>query len=262
LVRNNTGVTIPKGTLVAATGAEPSGRIDVAPFEVTGLQDSELKVMGVATTSIANGVNGTVMSFGTLSGIDTRGDVSSAIAVGDETWAEGDVLYAHPTVDGKLTNIRPQHDLAVAFITVRHASTGKLAVRIVPGNFHLEWMHDVNITGTIADNELLAYDSTSSLWINQTASEAGLVAEGDSRLTDARTPTAHASTHASGGSDAITIAQSQVTDLTTALAGKVDEVNGAVTTASTSSTVVRNITLSTSDPSGGMDGDVWLKYTP
>jgi hypothetical protein len=48
----------------------------------------------------------------------------------------------------------------------------------------------------------------------------------------------------------------------TQLNGKVDEVDGAVTTASTSATVVRNITLSTSDPSGGMDGDVWLKYTP
>lgn len=47
----------------------------------------------------------------------------------------------------------------------------------------------------------------------------------------------------------------------TQLNGKVDEVNGAVTTASTSSTVVRNITLSTSDPSGGSDGQVWLKYT-
>jgi hypothetical protein len=59
----------------------------------------------------------------------------------------------------------------------------------------------------------------------------------------------------------ITLAQSQVTGLTTDLAAKVDEVNGAVTTASTSLTVVRNITLSTSDPSGGADGDVWLKYT-
>jgi hypothetical protein len=47
----------------------------------------------------------------------------------------------------------------------------------------------------------------------------------------------------------------------TQLNGKVDEVNGAVTTASTSATVVRNITLSTSTPSGGMDGDVWLQYT-
>jgi hypothetical protein len=178
--------------------------------------------MGVATANISNGVNGTVMSFGTLRNIDTRGNVASAIAVGDETWAEGDILYAHPTVDGKLTNVRPQHDLAVAFITVRHASSGQIAIRIVPGNFHLEWLHDVALTTPIADNELLAYDTTSATWINQTATEAGLVAEGDSRLTNSRTPTAHASTHASGGSDAITVAQSQVTNLSTSLAAKAD----------------------------------------
>ncbi len=174
LVRNNTGSTIPKGTLVSASGAEPSGRIDVAPHSTTGTQDSELRVMGMATANISNGVNGEVISFGTLVGIDTRGDTASAIAVGDETWAEGDILYAHPTVAGKLTNVRPQHDLAVAFITVRHASTGQIAVRIIPGNHHLEWLHDVAIDGTPADNELLAYNSASSLWINQTAEEAGV----------------------------------------------------------------------------------------
>jgi hypothetical protein len=173
LVRNNTSSTILKGTLVAATGAEPSGRIDVAPFEVTGLQDSELRVMGVATANISNGVNGTVMSFGTLRNIDTRGNVASAIAVGDETWAEGDILFAHPTVDGKLTKVRPQHDLVVAFITVRNATAGQIAIRITSGN-HLEWLHDVNITGTVADKEILSYDNASSLWINQTANEAGL----------------------------------------------------------------------------------------
>ena len=46
----------------------------------------------------------------------------------------------------------------------------------------------------------------------------------------------------------------------TQLNGKVDETNGAVTTAATGSNVVRNITLSTSAPSGGSDGDVWLVY--
>lgn len=51
---------------------------------------------------------------------------------------------------------------------------------------------------------------------------------------------------------------SQITDLTSNV---VSRANGTVATASTSSTVVRNITLSTSDPSGGIDGDVWLKYT-
>ena len=163
LVRNNTGATISKGTLVAATGAEPSGRIDVAPFEVTGLQDSELRVMGIATANIASGVNGTVMSFGTLTGLDTRGSTASPLAVGDETWAAGDILYAHPTVDGKLTNVRPKHDLAIAFITVRNATAGQISIRIVPGNFHLEWMHDVAIDAP-AEGQVLQYDGTD--WVN------------------------------------------------------------------------------------------------
>lgn len=53
--------------------------------------------------------------------------------------------------------------------------------------------------------------------------------------------------------------------LDTALSGldlKVNRSNGTVTTASTSLSVVRNITLSTSAPTGGSDGDVWLVYTP
>jgi hypothetical protein len=184
--------------------------------------------MGLATANISDGVNGTVMSFGTLKDIDTRGDVASAIAVGDETWVAGDILFAHPTEDGKLTNVRPQHDLVVAFITVRHASAGQLAVRITSGT-HLEWLHDVNITGTIAENELLAYDATGSLWVNRTASEAGLVTDDDSRLSDDRTPVTHAASHGPSGSDEITIDQSQVTDLEADLGGKLDLSGGTMT---------------------------------
>ena len=99
LVRNNTDSTLLKGTLVGAVGAEPSGRIDVAPFEVTGGQDSELRAMGIVVSNISNGVNGEVISFGTLTGLDTRGSTASALAVGDETWAAGDILFAHPTVN-------------------------------------------------------------------------------------------------------------------------------------------------------------------
>jgi hypothetical protein len=40
----------------------------------------------------------------------------------------------------------------------------------------------------------------------------------DSRLTDSRTPTAHAASHASAGSDPVTLAQSQITGLVAALA--------------------------------------------
>lgn len=61
---------------------------------------------------------------------------------------------------------------------------------------------------------------------------------------------------------AITIGTAQVTGYGS---GLVSQTNGAVTTAAVGSAVVRNITLSTAAPgtaSGGMDGDVWLVYTP
>jgi hypothetical protein len=47
-----------------------------------------------------------------------------------------------------------------------------------PATFLIDDLTDVTITGTPADNELLGYDSGSSLWINQTAAEAGLSATG------------------------------------------------------------------------------------
>lgn len=48
--------------------------------------------------------------------------------------------------------------------------------------------------------------------------------------------------------------------ITTTAINAVDRTNGFVTTASTSSGVVRNIFVSTNDPSGGVDGDIWVKY--
>lgn len=50
--------------------------------------------------------------------------------------------------------------------------------------------------------------------------------------------------------------------ITPAAIGAVNVINGQVTTASTSSNVVRNITVSTSAPTSaqGSDGDIWVQY--
>lgn len=40
----------------------------------------------------------------------------------------------------------------------------------------------------------------------------------------------------------------------------VSRTNGSVTTANSSSSVVRNITLSTTTPTGGSAGDLWFRY--
>lgn len=100
---------------------------------------------------------------------------------------------------------------------------------------------------------------------------------------------AHKSTHASGGSDALSPAdigaapsshthtRSQITDfahthpggdITSAVAsasyassaGNADTVDGLHVTGS-GTPGLRKITISTADPSGGADGDVWFKYS-
>jgi hypothetical protein len=98
--------------------------------------------------------------------LDTRGDVVSSIAVGDETWAAGDILYVHPTVAGKLTNVKPEHAITVAIIITRHQSVGVLFVRPSSGG-HLEDIHDILInTGSLTNGQVLSYNSTSGLWEN------------------------------------------------------------------------------------------------
>jgi hypothetical protein len=53
-------------------------------------------------------------------------------------------------------------------------------------------------------------------------------------------------------------------DIQTQLDGLVSQTNGVVTTAATGSAVVRNVSFATATPgtADGMDGDVWLVYTP
>jgi hypothetical protein len=54
------------------------------------------------------------------------------------------------------------------------------------------------------------------------AASGEVVKGSDTRLTDARTPSAHASSHAAAGSDPLTLSESQVTNLVSDLAGKQD----------------------------------------
>lgn len=61
----------------------------------------------------------------------------------------------------------------------------------------------------------------------------------DARLSDARTPTSHAASHASGGSDAVTLAISQVTNLQSSLDAKVGSVIAGITGAVAITNVVK-----------------------
>ena len=165
-IRNETTSSIPKGTSLFANGVTAgSGRITAAPFVADG-NTREVRYLGLATEDISTGINGFVTHFGYVRGLDTRGTAPSSIAVGDENWSVGDILYAHPTVPGKLTNIRPKHEIIVAIIIIRNQTSGVIFVR--PSSFgHLDDIHDVNInTGSLSSGDLLVYDSGTDYWGN------------------------------------------------------------------------------------------------
>jgi hypothetical protein len=170
-VRNNNGSTILAGTPVYASGITDGGnpRITVAPYIADG-SIRELYFMGLATEDFDTGLNGYTTHFGYIRQIDTRGDANTngttnkLWASGEPAWSEGDVLYIHPTVAGKLTKIEPKHSISVAIILNRHQNNGKIFVR--PTSYgHLDDNHDVNISG-VANKDVLVYNSGTELWEN------------------------------------------------------------------------------------------------
>jgi hypothetical protein len=169
-VRNNTASTLTKGTAVYASGLTPgsNNRIEVAPFTADG-SVREVRFMGLVTENISNGVNGYTTQFGYIRGIDTRGDAASngysgkLWDAGEPSWSEGDILYAHPTVAGKLTKVEPKHSISVAIILNRHQNQGKVFVR--PTSYgHLNDNHDVSTSGA-TNGQFLQYNSSTDYWV-------------------------------------------------------------------------------------------------
>jgi hypothetical protein len=135
MIRNATGSTIDNGTFLGFTGVTVgSNRIEASPFDASTMEEHHL--VGFATETISNGINGLATTFGYVRDLDTRGTAPSGMAVGDEDWSVGDILYPHPTVPGKLTTVEPTTGFKakVAVITNRHQSRGEIFVRVTPHN--------------------------------------------------------------------------------------------------------------------------------
>lgn len=94
-VQNNTGITIPNGTVVGFTGAVPDSALSVAPYLANGNTPS-LYILGVMTHDLPDtGQKGYCTAWGFVRDINT-----SAFTLGD-------ILYASPTTAGAFTNVKP-----------------------------------------------------------------------------------------------------------------------------------------------------------
>ena len=118
-VGNNTGATIPNGTVVGFAGAT-SNALLVSPYLADGTSPT-LYILGVMTHDLPDsGDKGYCTTWGFVRDLDT-----SAFSVGD-------ILYASPTVAGGFTNVKPtapDNVIPIAACIVSDATNGVIFVR-------------------------------------------------------------------------------------------------------------------------------------
>lgn len=155
---------ITKGQLCYHTGAVgASGVITAAPTPLA-LADPN-QIVGVAAETIANNAFGLIQISGDLRGFNTTGS-----SVG-ETWADGDALYYNPAYVGSMTKVKPsapnQKTYIGEVINAGSAGSGSMHIRIVPGS--ILGGTDSNVQfGTLANGDLIQYDSALGYWKNVT----------------------------------------------------------------------------------------------
>jgi hypothetical protein len=159
-IKNQSGVTIPNGSVVRAAGTlGASGRI-LGDLMIADGSITYYFTLGIATEDIVNGDDGYVTQFGAVRGIDTTGTAVS------ESWNDGDVLWVSPTVLGGLTKFEPDSpNLKMQMaIVINAASNGTLFVRPDLSSF-LTDLHNVNdFTTTASFGDLLV--KSGSTWID------------------------------------------------------------------------------------------------
>ena len=156
---------ITKGQLCYHTGSVgASGVITAAPTPLA-LADPN-QIVGVAAETIALNGFGLILLSGDLRGFNTTG-----ASVG-ETWADGDPLYYNPAYVGSLTKTKPsapnQKTYVGEVINASAGGSGSINVRIIPGS--VLGGTDSNVQfGSLANGDLIQYDSALQYWKNVTA---------------------------------------------------------------------------------------------
>lgn len=169
-VTPNATLTRANYTAVRVSGAQGQ-RLAVA-YAQANTDNNSADTIGLVIETIATNQEGFIMTVGQLDDVNTTGSLQG------ETWADGDVLYLSPTTAGLLTNIKPTgltgHIVVMGYVEYAHAVHGKIYVKIMNG-WELDELHNVYINpSTLANKDLLQYNSSNQLWENESLSNAGV----------------------------------------------------------------------------------------
>ena len=211
VVRNATGSTLNKGDIVYTSGG--NGVHTQVSKALATSDATSARVLGWIAETIANNASGLCQVEGYLDGINTQGI------------AEGTQLYLSGTTAGGFQTTKPQAPIHLVYVGVAvKASTGNGRVYVkVQNGYELDELHDTQIINP-TNNQVLTYETSSGLWKNKDNTADGVQSVVfSSPLTGGTVNTA-----GTVGLDqtALTITQSQVTGLGTALAGKANLAGG------------------------------------
>lgn len=180
-VSPNTTLTKAAYQVVKVSGAQ--GQRLAVELAQANNDNNSADTLGIVCETIAANQEGFIMTVGQLLDINTTGSLQG------ETWADGDVLYLSPTTAGRITNIKPTgatgHIVVLGYVEYAHAIHGSIYVKIMNG-WELDELHNVYIS-SVADKQLLSYDSATSLWKNKSVTTADIAASTDKNyVTDAQ----------------------------------------------------------------------------
>ena len=172
-VTPNTTLTKANYHAVRVSGAQ--GQRLAVEYAQANSDANSADTIGIVCENIATNQEGFILTVGQLEEINTTGSLQS------ETWVDGDVLYLSPTTPGHLTNIKPTgltgHIVVIGYVEYAHAVHGKIYVKIMNG-WELDELHNVYINpSTLANNDVLTYDSASSLWKNKQSNYLQIVSK-------------------------------------------------------------------------------------
>ena len=154
-VRNETGATLAKGTVVYISGA--SGNKATVSKALATSDSTSAQTFGVVRADIPNNQNGYVILAGDLADLDT-----SAFAAGTQ-------LYLSSTTAGAYTSTKqyaPNHLVYVGVVTRSHVNQGSIEVRIQNG-YELDELHNVSAQNP-TNGQTIIYNESTSLWEKHT----------------------------------------------------------------------------------------------